>query len=181
MAVNKCRIQHTLNKSEQDSILYIFCSLNFLERQCCCFFFPLPVIVTNKGNSLVLNVGSGFFVLSSNTHVLKKGNFCHSSSQFTVRLCCFTMQSCISDIVELSNCIWRQRQLRKELLQCTQRYIISPRLLRTISEALLYCSSIFVEEMNKIYAKSILMIHTCKQMYGDLSPRHRNFAKKVLF
>lgn len=44
------------------------------------FFFPLPVIVTNKGNSLVLNVGSGFFVLSSNTHVLKKGNFCHSSS-----------------------------------------------------------------------------------------------------
>jgi len=91
------------------------------------------------------------------------------------------MQSCISDIVELSNCIWRQRQLRKELLQCTQRYIISPRLLRTISEALLYCSSIFVEEMNKIYAKSILMIHTCKQMYGDLSPRHRNFAKKVLF
>lgn len=36
-------------------------------------------------------------------------------------------------------------------------------------------------EMNKIYAKSILIIHTCKQMYGDLSPRHRNFAKKVLF
>lgn len=35
-----------------------------------------------------------------------------------------------------------------------------------------------VEEMNKIDAKRILIIHTCKRAYGDLLTRHRNFAKK---